>query len=58
MIKIYKEKCGMCGVCAGVCPENAIKLAACAPICSEKKCTSCGKCVKACPASALELNNA
>ncbi|MCK4946971.1 MAG: 4Fe-4S binding protein [Candidatus Aureabacteria bacterium] len=61
-IKIKTEKCKGCGLCVGVCPDNAIKL-------SEKfnekgysyivyegeKCRGCKMCVLMCPDCVIEV---
>lgn len=48
------ERCAGCGICADVCPENAIKINGHADVNSEL-CTGCGKCVSECPNGAVVL---
>lgn len=54
MIEIKdKKKCSGCGVCANICPTNAIKMkydeeGFLYPAVDEKKCIHCSKCDKAC----------
>jgi uncharacterized protein len=43
-----KDKCTFCGVCAEVCPFNAIKIKDKKWILSKRKCFGCGVCVENC----------
>jgi len=56
---IYKKyKCTYCGVCAEVCPFNAIKVTESSWEQNMRKCFGCGVCVDACKESALENKGA
>ncbi|MCK5832497.1 4Fe-4S binding protein [bacterium] len=48
-------KCISCGICARVCPTDAIKLIDGKPVIDSGKCILCGKCVKRCPTEALSM---
>ncbi|OQA89493.1 MAG: NADH-quinone oxidoreductase subunit I [Elusimicrobia bacterium ADurb.Bin231] len=48
------EKCTACGICADVCPQQAITIDNVANI-NLSKCTGCGACVAACPNGAISL---
>ena len=51
---VDEEKCVNCGICADVCPEEAIVVDEIAVI-DPEKCTGCGACVDECPNSAISL---
>ena len=51
-----QSKCIVCGTCASVCPEKAIKLYASGIEIDPSLCTSCGKCAGICPTRALEMS--
>lgn len=53
MIWVNREKCGYCGACVGVCPNNALELME-TYIVIGKNCDECKLCVKMCPIGALE----
>lgn len=52
---IKKDRCSGCGICAGICPSDAIKMIIeenigfYRPLVDENKCTNCGKCLQVCP---------
>lgn len=57
--KVDLKKCIGCGICAKVCPENAIKMV---KVKSETKqqtnydfCKGCGICAAECPVKAIEM---
>ncbi|MBN2547350.1 MAG: 4Fe-4S binding protein [Spirochaetes bacterium] len=54
-VKVDESKCTGCGVCADVCPMEAIKVNDKAKI-DEDACTECGTCVDECPNGALSLD--
>jgi len=56
----YKT-CISCGMCAKICPENAIKMVkqkdgTMKPVTDYKFCKGCGLCAKHCPVKAIEMN--
>lgn len=50
---VSTEKCGKCGLCAAVCPSQAIKILGDRVDIDESLCTGCGLCVTACGTRAL-----
>ena len=50
--------CHRCGVCAGVCPTDAIRFGDNAFPSTTEACILCGKCVKACSGLGLQLGEA
>jgi Fe-S-cluster-containing hydrogenase component 2 len=53
MLKVRKEFCAGCGICARVCPTGAILLVAGTAKIYHAKCTSCYLCIQACPRGAI-----
>ena len=51
---VDEEECVNCGICANVCPEEAIVVDEIAVI-DPKRCTGCGLCVEECPNRAISL---
>ena len=51
---VDEEECASCGICASVCPEEAITVNDIAVI-DPLKCTGCGSCVDECPNKAISL---
>jgi len=49
---VLTEKCAGCGICADVCPANAIKVDGCAAIDNEL-CVVCRYCMSECPSDAI-----
>ncbi len=54
MLRINRDKCGYCGTCVAVCPEDALELID-AYLSLERECIACGICARACPFGALEV---
>lgn len=54
MIKIDRYKCGYCGACVSVCPNDAIELVGTWIRIDDEKCNPCKVCVNICPVGALE----
>lgn len=54
MITVNRYRCGYCGACVSVCPNDAIDLVE-TFIEIDDKCANCGICTKVCPMGALEL---
>ena len=51
---VDKEECVNCGICADVCPEEAIVVDEIA-VFDPRKCTGCGLCVEECPNESISL---
>lgn len=51
---VDEEECVCCGICASVCPEEAITMNDIAVI-DSLKCSGCGSCVDECPSKAISL---
>ena len=49
--------CCHCGVCAGVCPTQSIRIDKNVLTVNLEKCVDCGLCVNCCPASGYELSD-
>jgi len=52
----HKDACTYCGVCAEVCPFDALKVTDDSWVYDEKKCFGCGACVDACSFQALSFD--
>lgn len=50
------EKCTGCGICAKVCPADAIAIINKKSKVTEIRCIGCGECIGHCPEGAMELN--
>ena len=53
-LKVDRDKCAGCGLCAGLCPMKNIQLRASAPVIGNR-CTMCYRCINNCPEQALTL---
>ena len=53
--KVDSEKCTGCGICANMCPVEAVSLENGLAKVDEQRCTGCGICVQNCPQGALSL---
>lgn len=56
-VKLDIERCIGCGICADVCPEDAIGISNGKAFVDSTKCTDCGLCVSRCPTGALKMEN-
>jgi len=54
-LKVDKEKCVACGVCAKWCPQGAIEVNKTAMI-DDNKCVSCGWCISVCKHHAIKFS--
>ncbi len=55
---VDEELCSGCGICAQVCPYDAIKVERSGiAVVNEILCAGCGVCAAACPAGAIEVKN-
>ena len=52
--KVNTEDCVRCGVCAEVCPMNAIELMEEAAYIKPGQCIDCGGCAGSCPVNAIQ----
>jgi ferredoxin len=52
-MKFQSEKCGYCGTCICICPNNSLELRENLLIVNESKCDDCGKCALICPLGAF-----
>jgi ferredoxin len=53
---VLTERCAGCGICADVCPANAIQVDGSAFV-DEELCVGCGCCVSECPSDAIILKS-
>jgi len=53
MPKVKASECTACGLCADVCPQDAITVNDVAVI-DQDACVDCGACVDECPSGAIE----
>jgi NAD-dependent dihydropyrimidine dehydrogenase PreA subunit len=51
-VEIDQEKCTGCGICADICPMEAIKVNNVAEI-DASACADCGSCIEVCPNEAI-----
>ena len=54
MITIDESRCTGCGVCLGLCPQEAIVLEAGRAETRQELCIGCGVCISACPERAIQ----
>ncbi|MGF7119360.1 4Fe-4S binding protein [Methanobacterium oryzae] len=52
-MKFDIERCGCCGACVGVCPNNSLELTENRIIIENDKCNDCGRCNIVCPLGAF-----
>jgi len=55
--KVDELLCGGCGICASICPYDAVTIKEKKARINEALCRGCGVCAAACPAAAVETNN-
>lgn len=56
LVKLDYEKCTKCGLCARICPKDALEhKAGNSPVYKAQKCIGCGACQNVCPAKAVEI---
>jgi len=53
MVYIIENECIGCGICASLCPENAIMMDFRKAHIDTKRCTECGSCISICPRGAI-----
>lgn len=52
-MEFQSEKCGSCGACISVCPNNSLELTENMASLNKDKCDDCGKCAIICPLGAF-----
>jgi NAD-dependent dihydropyrimidine dehydrogenase PreA subunit len=55
MFHIDSNKCTGCGVCANICPQEAINIQDNLAVINQALCSQCGQCAEACPAGAITV---
>jgi NAD-dependent dihydropyrimidine dehydrogenase PreA subunit len=55
LLHMNLDACTGCGMCAEVCPAEAIYLTAGKAVIDVERCTACGTCIEACPNGAITL---
>jgi Fe-S-cluster-containing hydrogenase component 2 len=53
MVSVNKDECTGCGICADVCPVDAISLDEGVATIDQDECTECLSCVDECPVEAI-----
>jgi dissimilatory sulfite reductase (desulfoviridin) alpha/beta subunit len=51
----HQNECISCGVCADICPSDAITMEDGYPVIDREKCIHCGECVTSCPTEAWQI---
>jgi len=54
-VVVNEDICGACGICAPLCPYNAIKYENDLAVVDDIACKGCGSCAGACPSGAMQL---
>ncbi|MGB9937381.1 MAG: 4Fe-4S binding protein [Methanobacterium sp.] len=52
-MELQDEKCGYCGACISICPNDSLKINEGAAILDSNKCDNCGRCAIICPLGAF-----
>jgi NAD-dependent dihydropyrimidine dehydrogenase PreA subunit len=55
MFYIDSDKCNGCGVCVGICPQQAISISNDVAVIDQARCGQCGDCAEACPTGAVRV---